>query len=380
MEFFNVYTFGIILTILLVIFFECKAAIANNSSNSQASYNRTDKKMFAVFFILFWGFLAAFRDLSVGTDTFHYAQIFQRVATTKWSNVFRDPEFSKFPLYILYNKIISVITNNINAATFFNSFIIIIGVVFFLYYNSDNFGISLLCYLVLQYYFLSLNISRESLALMFTLWVYHYSIRNKFGKGLLFSIIAVLTHRTAILSFAVLFIAFISRTPKSATWILILGSFIILFFKPIIILAVNFFPQYSDYISTDNPFSLLSDTSNGRRIYTAMFLLVIFVVCLLYPKTEKNCANQVARKSKSFWVYFSLSFLALELMIFHCKNEVIARLEMYFTYFFIVSLPFFVEKISSSLFRRAIYIALIAVLLIPCYTNLKDYLPYLVNF
>ena len=57
-----------------------------------------------------------------------------------------------------------------------------------------------------------------------------------------------------------------------------------------------------------------------------------------------------------------------------------ARLELYFTYFFMLSLPYAIEEVKDHKSRMILYIGLISVLLVPCLLNLKDYLPYMTSF
>ncbi len=370
----NIYTVGILLTILMVILFAAPRFIRIKKSSGILVEETAEKKIIACFFILFWGTLAAFRNLNVGTDTSNYSNIFLRIANTNWSQIKYDVEFDKFPLYIIYNKFVSLITRNPNAITVFNSYIIVLGTILFLYYNSKNFGVSVICFLVLQYYFLSMNIARESMAVMFTLWVFHFARRDKWIRSLIFCLIAFFIHRTAILSIAIFFIALIGRTKKSAVTLVLIGSALIVFFIPLASFCIRFFPQYADYLNRDQAFSLFNNSSNGRRKYTAIFLFGIFLLTWLLSGNKKK------HTEKLYWQYLTLTLLAIELMIVHSRNDLMARLELYFTYFFMLSLPYAIEEVKDHKSRMILYIGLISVLLVPCLLNLKDYLPYMTSF
>lgn len=372
----NIYTIGMAFTLIIIFLLP-----TNNSTNCLSckininnKWLKTDfnKKIVALLFCILWGGIAALRNSSVGTDTFHYTEIFQRISLTNWSNITQDIEFKKFPLYITYNKIVSLFIKTPNAITFVNSLIFVIGVVLFLYFNSKNFGISLYCFLSLHYYFLALNIMRESLAIMMVMWAFHFAIRNKLLKALIINILAILVHYTAVLGLGVLFVTLFCKKSYNAYLILILCTIVIIFFKQIIIFGVRFFPQYNDYINGNGQFTILDDSSDGRRKYVALFLLLIFVFCWIYPSLNKR--NIV--KDKKYWIYVTLSIVSVELMILQSNNDVMARLELYFSYFFMLSLPYFIENNIQNNDKYFIYIVLMIVLFVPFLLKLKDYLPY----
>ncbi len=142
------------------------------------------------------------------------------------------------------------------------------------------------------------------------------------------------------------------------------------------ILFVQLFPHYKDYVYGDGSFSLLNNSSDGKRVYIAIFVLCIFLLCWLFPDS-KFAKKQ--KESKSY-ILFVLSVLAVELMIIHRKNEVMARLELYFTYFFMISLPYFITNSLSGKYQKLVNLLIVMVLLIPFYTKLVNYLPYTMIF
>ena len=166
-----------------------------------------------------------------------------------------------------------------------------------------------------------MNIARESMAVMFTLWVFHFARRDKWIRSLIFCLIAFFIHRTAILSIAIFFIALIGRTKKSAVTLVLIGSALIVFFIPLASFCIRFFPQYADYLNRDQAFSLFNNSSNGRRKYTAIFLFGIFLLTWLLSGNKKK------NKEKLYWQYLTLTLLAIELMIVHSRNDLMARLE-----------------------------------------------------
>lgn len=376
-NFLNIYVLGMILTLMLMVFFP--TAELSKNCNCKGIFNtslKLNKVILSSFFICFWGFIAAFRNLSVGTDTLNYSNIFVRILNTSWIDLSRDVEFGKFPLYVIYNKIVGTFFRAPNAITFFNSAIFVVGVVLFLYFNSKNLGMSLFLYLSLHYYFFALNIARESLAVMMILWVFHFAIRNKKFIALFINVLAALVHFTALIGLIVLFITLFCDRRNRAFIIVIVFSIGIIFLRPLIVIFVEFFPHYKDYVYGDGAFSILNNASDGQRVYIAIFLLCVFLLCwMLFDKRyAKNIMN-----GKSY-VLLSLFILAIALMIIHRKNEVMARLELYFTYFFMISLPYFITNFLPRKYQKLVNLLVVMVLLIPFYTKLVNYLPYTMFF
>ena len=89
---------------------------------------------------------------------------------------------------------------------------------------------------------------------------------------------------------------------------------------------------------------------------------------------RKNKRNIV--KDKKYWIYVTLSIVSVELMILQSNNDVMARLELYFSYFFMLSLPYFIENNIQNNDKYFIYIVLMIVLFVPFLLKIKDYLPY----
>lgn len=374
-HFLNIYVLGMFFTLMLMVCFPT-AELVNNRKGLFNTTLKLNKFILTSFFICFWGFIAAFRNLSVGTDTLNYSNIFIRIINTEWIDLYHDVEFGKFPLYLIYNKIVGIFFHAPNAITFFNSAIFVIGVVLFLYYNSKNLGMSLFLFLSLHYYFFALNIARESLAVMLILWVFHFAIRNKKFVALFINVLAALIHFTAMIGLIVLFITLFCNKHNRALIIVVVFSIGIVFLRPLITLFVQIFPHYKDYVYGDGAFSILNNTSDGKRVYIAIFLLCIFILCFLFSDKAVP-KKQIEGKDYVLLVLFVLSVL---LMIIHRKNEVMARLELYFTYFFMISVPYFVSNKLARKYQTVTNLLIVMVLLIPFYTKLVNYLPYTMIF
>lgn len=326
-------------------------------------------KILLCIFILFWGSLMAFRSLSVGSDTYNYAaNIFPRIATQSIINL---SEFYRMPVYAIYNKIVGIISTDPHTIIIFTSFIYTIGVTVFLYYNSYNFSMSCFYFISIVYYFFAMNAARQSLAMMLVLWAYHYMIRKLYFPSILMLILAVGTHFTAIVGVLIVIMPMINMTHKKSL-IIITAVFVSTFLLDTIFsLFVKIFPSYAGYLDVSNANSAFT-TSEGNRIYLALILLAIFAACYFWKEKKKIVFNN----ENEFWTLFTLSMIGIEFMTILRHNYTAARVEYFFSYFFMLFIPFCIEKTFEKKSRYIMYGGTISVFLVLFYIRIQPYLPY----
>lgn len=351
----NIYTLGMAGTLIVMCFLN---GIKNVKSR---------KKIALWLFIMFWGSLMAFRALSVGTDTYNYAvNIFPRFATQPLVNL---SDFYKMPIYAIYNKIIGVINTNPHTIIIFTSFIYTIGVTVFLYYNSDNFYMSCFYFISIAYYFFAMNTARQSLAIMLVLWAYHFMARKMYFPSVLMLILAVGIHSTAIVGILIVILPLINMTHKKSLIIIVATFVSMLMVDTIFNLFVRFFPSYLGYLELDNS---VYATSDGKRIYLALILLVVFVICYFWKQKKKI----VFKNESEFWVLFTLSMISIEFMTILRNNYITARVEYYFSYFFMLFLPFCIERFFNKESKYIAYGGTIVVFIVLFYIRIQPFLPY----
>ncbi len=353
----NVYTIGMAGTLLTMYLLN---AIKNESLR---------KKILLWLFILFWGSLMAFRAFSVGTDTFNYAvRIFPRIVTNRLTDL---NEFTRMPIYTIYNKIVGVISTDPHTIVIFTSYIFVIGVTVFLYFNSENFSMSCFYYLSIAYYFWAMNAARQSLATMLVLWAYHFMKRKMMFPSIFMIILAIGTHATAIVGVIIIFLSFINMNRAKSLLAIVITFALTFLLDTSFVLFVRLFPSYAGYLDPSGIFSAY-ETSEGNRAYVALVFLAIFGFCY-YWKQHKKIAFE---DESEFWTLFTLSMIGIEFMTILRHNYTAARVEYYFTYFFMLFLPMCIERFFNKKSKYIAYGGTNAILLILFYIRIQPYLPY----
>lgn len=156
-------------------------------------------------FIL-WFFMA-FRDVSVGVDTKHYAYVYGQFGDIPFSEVFtavtyaNESESWAFdfePGYRLVNKLLSLFFSSTQTITVFNSTVIMVLWYFLIKRNSPNFLLSVWLLLTLGIYQTEMNVTRNAIAILMVYNGLVYLRRGDFPKFLAVCLFASLFHIAAL--------------------------------------------------------------------------------------------------------------------------------------------------------------------------------------
>lgn len=326
------------------------------------------------FAFLFWGGVMAVRGVSVGTDTWNYQALFQEASFVSFRELPGYYLFQRCPAYTLYSKMISVFCSHPQAIVFMNSVVYMAGILSVLYKNSDNFGMSVYLLLAFHNYFYAMNATRMSMAAMFVMWAYHFGIRGKKKGSALCFVLAVFTHSIALVGAVPVFLSWIKVNWLRAAAMAAVCCVAIPSLRIAASLFIKIFPAYADYLNAGNGWNNIyyEGGGGGRRALIAFFLMAIFLLCLIWKQ-----AHRVVLKDEGiFWRLLVICSIALISMVVWRKVYIFARLEYFFTYFFMLFVPFCIERFFKQKHRIAAYAGIIAVLFVPFYVKLADYLPY----
>ncbi len=321
--------------------------------------------------------LAGLRDYSIGTDISVYGNIwFQNAIQSK--DIFTYLKWASSSdigiVYAILNYIVSVFTTDPHWFYFTLSFITIGFTYKTAIDNKDlvNVPFSMLVYYLL-FYNQSLNLLRQSLAMVFVACTFKYLRTKNLGMIGLFSVLAVLTHSSAIIVVAIIATYFsVNSNYKTIAKIsIIAASFIsVLFLNQLIELLVHLKFLTSRYES------YLSVYQRGGG-YVRLFLLCIPYLLLMITCNKKN---QNVHRSLTYYLIMAtfLSFLAF-------RMTYLSRIAYYFDIFLIITIPFIDMnsnlkiRIKSIELNRIILIIMVFAywVYVYVYTNSGNTIPYI---
>lgn len=328
-------------------------------------------KVVVFLFFIHFGSIMAFRSSNVGVDTNLYSELFMKIHYYDIKNMFSV--INSAPLYVVYNKIISLISINPQAIIISNSIIIMLGSAIFIYRNSNNVILSIYYYFAFYFYFSSFNVSRQFIAIVLVANSYHYLKNNKFKKYLALVIAATCIHNTAIVGLVLLPLSKIKWTNRKIYLIAIVTGFFMFMYDKFLAIFLKIFPRYMIYMG-GGKFSL-SSTTEGKKILISFFYLLIIMICVFFLRYKNNSDNK-----KELYFLSSIMLIAVLIGIIFYKNLLLMRIELYFSFFSIIYIPKVINYISHKWTRVLMNYSLIIITLIPLvfqlHKNISGVVPY----
>ncbi|APA93621.1 EpsG family protein [Myroides sp. ZB35] len=288
------------------------------------------KLLLRISFILLF-ILSAFRSELVGTDTKGYFMLFERMQ--------RGIEIRQEVLWRYLNQLVVYVGGDFNLLLIISSLLVLVPVYLVIKSHSPYKFFSLFLYYSLYFYLFSLNITRQSIAVGFTLLALVYLIDDKKKKFVLFVLLATGFHTTAILS---LFLLFIDRIPNKDRFLLLISGitiFIGIFLSgPLFTLAGSLF-GYLQYVEA---YEL--GTIPGNFAY--LLILSLFLYFLMKTSDYRG------RLFKLFYVFIIVSNLVIRIPFGD-------RIVLYFAIIQIIYLPYYLYVTKLEPRQLAVFIVVL---------------------
>lgn len=306
-----------------------------------------NKKIFCILASINWILLSGLRHLSIGADTLKYGYYFEKVGNISWSSLWRERvdvffrgSLGKDPGYIVFQKLIRLITSNYRVYLFIIAVIFTGALGIWIYRNSSNSLMSFIIYSCLFYSFFSITGTRQTIATGMVVLVGYECIKKRsLWIFLLLILIASTIHLSAICYLPFYFVANKEITNR---YLLIYGCTfmgIFLFKGQIYRIASNVI-GYDQYLPNQG----------GRTLTFNIFLLALALVTLM--KRNEILINKPMAKH-----YINGLLIAVVLVPFTFVNPAAMRVIQYFSLFIILLVP---EIINSFKKKERLFVFLVA--------------------
>lgn len=228
---------------------------------------------------------------------------------------------------------------------------IIIGLTFYtIYKESDYPAISVAIYFLTCFFFHSLNLMREYLAISVALFAYRYLVNKKYVIYAILSIIAFLFHSSSIV--VIVGGLLCDKEVFDLKRTLIISAILFIFGKYLWQYVGTFiinYTRFGTYIGSQFDVSFL-------RKLDILFNLALYVaIYYLYSKCEDK-----GRKDKFF---LNMQALSVFFMIAATAMYLFFRISFYFGIFSIISIPYFLKKANLSTKKKIIVLSMIMLVL-----------------
>lgn len=298
--------------------------------------NQRKKDLFflSIIFLQFT-FLAWQRDYSVGQDTIAYYQGFQRFSDKSLFALFPS-EWE--PGYVLYNWVVAQLGFDYHYYLLFTAVFIYYSFLRFVYKYSKNVWLSVVVFIAFSWYFVSLHVLRQFMAISIILYSYKYLLNRNLIKFILLVLLASSFHTSAILFLATYPLC--NREIHAGIFGLVFTAsfFLALIFGKILMIFLMFSDKYAAvYLNND---------SAGTGYSMLLVLTIIMVIGLiLKPKI-------LTRKSKLFYWSF---FIALCLQTLATQVSIVSRGILYWLLSASVFIPMIIGYIENKKLRLLSY-------------------------
>lgn len=273
------------------------------------------------FIVLF--ILSAFRDVSVGTDTYNYETTFNNLE----NGIYWVKEHIE-PGWVFLNELTLYFGLGFQSLLFLVSFITLAFVFTVAVKNSPNPMLTIFLYYNLYFYFLSFNISRQMLAASIICFSFFYLLRKQYLVFISFVLLSSLFHISSLVAILFVFWDFINLKKINYIFLIILSFFIGLFGYDFIYLILDRFVV--------EDFSYIRDENSGNILGNALYLILFnsFIFALMMP----------FRKIDNYFKHILLFAIIMNLII---RVPFGVRLLIYFSIYQIIFYPYFIELLKG---------------------------------
>ena len=228
--------------------------------------------------------------------------------------------------------------------------------------------------ITLLFYCHSLNVARQMLAVSLIAMCINLVMNKKKKAALVFWIMAVSIHITAIVFLPFLFIGSLKKITWKIESLIVMGSIVFFSLYDVVLdLIVKYFPKYQFYI-VDN---LIFETGNNKKIILTIFYLGIIIAGkIVFNKIIKN--SKIGENDIFRWRYLLiLAEITVLLGFVALKSLLLTRFEYYFSISFILLIPLVIEKYRPKFMIKIIIMILTAIpFIISLVTGIDGIVPY----
>lgn len=294
------------------------------------------------------------------SDMINYINMFHRIAELPFSELGSVGwEYG----YVIFNKIIAIISSNDRVLIGIISFITLFGQYIFIKKYSNNYLITVILFIGLNFFNYNYILLRQEIALVIILFSIRYIEEKKFIKFLLCIIIAILFHQSALVFIIVYILSKIKCTNKIKIYCI--PIFIIIFiFRNFLgrLLYINTYVEYVGNTQTTEGYTMLAVL---LLIYIAMLFVEFVIIKNGKSKNEVNNTENIF-----YWMYI----VAIAFQILATTQSLVSRIVLYFNFSLIILLPRIIEKIENKKILLLVnFILIISIIGFSC-TNQPDVL------
>lgn len=329
---------------------------------------RIPKKYLCVAALLPAFCLTAFRDVSVGCDTYTYLRTFTSVGFV--DDFMQLVDISRMELgYLFANYSFTHLGLSFYYMQFVVSLFFYFVLFLFLVKYSKNIGVSCLIFLLMRYIFGPMNVVRMYIAIAFLLLSIPFIQKRKFPQFLLLVALACLFHKTSLLFIVLYPLSKINLSKRMVAIFLLVAAIVGFVGKSFFETLTAYLGLYESYL--DGGFF---NVEGKFAMYIALAMDSLLALFLLYNRLrfDKEFCNRIMIDSKQLTANTEISIekisivaiiIVLALDLVGLGNAIMSRLTGYFVFGWILLIPLAIMRMKNKI-AAVIFLIVLSVLLL----------------
>lgn len=251
---------------------------------AQFVFQKTEKskKNYICFMFIILAILMMFRHEYIGNDTPTYFRFYRSVGRASNIEYFlEDTRFEKGFVYLCYY--LNKISPNPQLLLMVSGAFVAYAFGRFIYKYSEIPWMSVLMFLTLQFFDLSMSGVRQILSVAILLFAYDFLVERKFIRFLALVLLAASIHTSAIAFLLIYPFAGKKHKPSFYFWSVVTAGVIFVAFVPFIKGIEFLFPQYSHYLTNEGATSYTAGATVAVALQFALWM-IIFIFSVMYGK------------------------------------------------------------------------------------------------
>lgn len=309
--------------------------------------NIKDKKKYCILCFSLLFLFAGLRGETVGGDLKRYLPEFNNVAHVSFARLFQYGYHE--PGYVLYIKLLSLISDNNRAFLIGTSLAAMVGPCVLFYKYSKKPAISILLYYAMGYYTNTFNNVRQSIAMSVAFFIMPYLVERKWWKYVIGCILATCFHYSAIILLVSYPLTYKELNFKRLLFFFLSGI------ASVYLFTLSAFQYVATFFLTKYDPEELIEERGGTGYSLLLFYLVLLILFTVFYLSKYKSLGGRQRRLLSLFLMFQL----LTTIIQMCAPVFSSMMRMAF-YFFIpivtIGVPYIHSLIRGDLNRKIFYI------------------------
>ena len=317
--------------LLLVIFGQWIMLFPHGQISFNKPINKSQKKVFIVLTCLELIFFAGLRSTNIGADTAIYLKALNYYKSLPHDKILNAKLIYPFDFeigYFILTKICAFFSFSNAKFLFLIACLIYIPVFKFIYDYSENPFMSTMTYLAFGFFGYSLGIFRQMIAISICLMGFKYVLERKLYYYIIFILLAMTFHTTAIIMLPMYWLNKINLENKFYQ-ILFVEATLFIFARKIVNVFIFLAPKYTGYVGG------MYDIHGGS--YTMLFILnILFVLSYRCYMIDKTKFDEMSIKAL---------VVAMYLQVVSYSMQIFGRIVPYYSIYMVLVIPCLIRAI-----------------------------------